>query len=675
MLATFWSAGLCQDDLSIVTKTGKTFDTIEIGMPQGVEPRTFELKNPPRIVIDFKNALLVEGKKVIDISGPRVSTVRFAQNSSNPDNVRMVIDLKAETNKEINIDRASGQVLIKILDINARAAILSQEAKTEEVEDPLQWKEILPSTVFLPDLSVIKGFKIFVAGKRLALGNKPYFSGKTLMVEAGGIFEAMGFEYELNKKAMRAKALLSEEVQVKIKTKIEYFLVNSRRRLLEKSAIIKGGKLYVPLSSIVSGVGYGTYWNKQTKALYIAPRITSVSWNIVEGQKCVDIETTSGVATFEMSEKLSPRVITVDIPNLILDIPEKKIPVKEDEVAGIKTFQKGGKARIGIYLDSKQYTRIVRSGNILGIVMQPAVSAISFTSESDSVNILISMTKQVEPTVRHFSNPVRIIVDIPQALYKGELNYDVGLGSVNAIRASQFSMDPISSRIVVDLAKDVEYSTSVSDDKKMMRLIISNNEPPKPKAKVKSKKLKALAGKIIVVDPGHGGSDPGTFGYSGSSVKEKELNLSTAYKLAKLLSEAGAIVLMTREDDNEMPLANRVDFSINNRAALAISMHYNSIDKPAIAGTETYYYNDNSKLPGGIIHKHLVSGLNRADRGLSKVKYFVLYKNYLPAVLVEPLYLSNAEEESLGVNEEYQQKVAASIFKGIKEYFEVLRKI
>jgi N-acetylmuramoyl-L-alanine amidase len=142
-----------------------------------------------------------------------------------------------------------------------------------------------------------------------------------------------------------------------------------------------------------------------------------------------------------------------------------------------------------------------------------------------------------------------------------------------------------------------------------------------------------------------------------------------------MLSEAGAIPLLTREEDHDLNLQSRVEFVKNNKADILVCMHYNSSFKSDISGTETYYYNPNSKLLASLVHRSMLSGLGRQDRGLSQVKFFVIYNSPVPSVLVEPVYLSDRNEERLATDSEFQEKVARSVFDGIKQYFEVLKKI
>ncbi|MEK7376684.1 MAG: N-acetylmuramoyl-L-alanine amidase, partial [Candidatus Margulisiibacteriota bacterium] len=371
-------------------------------------------------------------------------------------------------------------------------------------------------------------------------------------------------------------------------------------------------------------------------------------------------------------KKEKPLVLIVNIPNFILDSNEQKITVNEDGIKGIKAVQaRDGSVKIGIYLSENQSHNLLAKDNKLIISFPPTVNTLKVTEEAEAVKIRIFSTKPVSPNIRRLTDPDRIIIDIPDSFFEAQKQIEIGKGGVLRTRASQFMINPLTSRIVIDLQKELDYSTSVSDDNKTILVSIEKAEI----AAKKAKKVKVLKNKTIVIDPGHGGKDPGGYGYSGESVKEKDLTFSISHMLAKMLSDAGAIVLLTREDDVEMSLQNRVDFANNNKADILLCMHYNSFYKTSISGTETYYFNPNSKLLASIVHRRMLADLERANRSFSKVKFFVIANALMPSVLIEPVYLSNPEEEKLALEAAFQEKIAKSIFEAVKEYFEIIRRV
>lgn len=193
---------------------------------------------------------------------------------------------------------------------------------------------------------------------------------------------------------------------------------------------------------------------------------------------------------------------------------------------------------------------------------------------------------------------------------------------------------------------------------------------PKPKETVTaSSSNKGLKGKLIVIDPGHGGSDAGTQGKKYGT-HEKTLNLSTANYIADKLRQAGALVTMTRTGEAENPsLSSRVAVSEKQRADAFVSVHYNASPKPN-SGTLTFYYSSSKDMP---LARKIEAQLNRAldlkSNGISYGNYHVLRENARPSVLVELGFLSNAKDEQLVKSSAYQLKAAEAIVNGLQDYF------
>ncbi|MFE5317921.1 N-acetylmuramoyl-L-alanine amidase [Paenibacillus sp. NPDC056579] len=181
---------------------------------------------------------------------------------------------------------------------------------------------------------------------------------------------------------------------------------------------------------------------------------------------------------------------------------------------------------------------------------------------------------------------------------------------------------------------------------------------------------KGLKGKLIVIDPGHGGGDHGTTGTKYRS-SEKTLNLSTANYLADKLKQAGAQTIMTRTRDGDNPeLSERAGLSQSKRADAFISIHYNSSPKPT-SGTLTFFYSQSKDMPlARKIEEQLNKQLNLKSNGISFGNYHVLRNNSRPSALVELGFLSNAKDEAVVRTADYQRKAADAIVDGLHEYFD-----
>ncbi|GED59008.1 hypothetical protein BFO01nite_31400 [Brevibacillus formosus] len=185
----------------------------------------------------------------------------------------------------------------------------------------------------------------------------------------------------------------------------------------------------------------------------------------------------------------------------------------------------------------------------------------------------------------------------------------------------------------------------------------------------KSTKSPGLKGKVIVIDPGHGGSDVGTQGTKWNSM-EKTLNYKTSMLLASKLRQRGAQVFMTRTSDSQKPsLAQRVAFSESKGADAFISIHYNSSVKPN-SGTLTFYYSQDKDEPlARAIESRLAGGIGLRSNGISFGNYHVLRENNDPSVLIELGFLSNPKDEGIVRTSSYQDKAGQAITEALADYF------
>ncbi|TCS94141.1 N-acetylmuramoyl-L-alanine amidase CwlD [Hazenella coriacea] len=193
-----------------------------------------------------------------------------------------------------------------------------------------------------------------------------------------------------------------------------------------------------------------------------------------------------------------------------------------------------------------------------------------------------------------------------------------------------------------------------------------------------------MTGKMIIIDPGHGGFDGGAV--SATGLVEKEVTLKIALFLRDYLQEAGALVVMTRETDTDLSqtstkkishrkaedLMQRVKLIEDQNADVFISIHLNAIPSPRWSGAQTFYHpkrEENKKL-ATLIQSQLIHHLGNTNR-LAKQKgdVYILKASPVPTALVEVGFLSNPQEASLLGTEDYQKKLAASIYYGLLEYY------
>lgn len=187
-----------------------------------------------------------------------------------------------------------------------------------------------------------------------------------------------------------------------------------------------------------------------------------------------------------------------------------------------------------------------------------------------------------------------------------------------------------------------------------------------------------LSGKMVTIDPGHGGTDPGAIGKKGT--KEKDINLKVAEKLREYLLEKGARVTMTRTTDKDVfgldatdaqELQARVDVAQTNEADLFVSLHCNASTNAKVGGMSSYFFpkTDYDKMAAAAIQEDLTKKFGLDDLGVRQASFYVNKRSSMPTVLVEMAFISNEKEEKLLRSNWFQSKMAKAIADGIEDYF------
>ncbi|MFO7311175.1 MAG: N-acetylmuramoyl-L-alanine amidase [Bacillota bacterium] len=178
---------------------------------------------------------------------------------------------------------------------------------------------------------------------------------------------------------------------------------------------------------------------------------------------------------------------------------------------------------------------------------------------------------------------------------------------------------------------------------------------------------KPLAGYTIVLDPGHGGRDPGALGVSGRTW-EKYNAWFVALDAKALLEQAGATVVLTRTGDVYVTLAERVQLAHRHGADLYISIHNDWNPTASIRGVTTYYWHERSRRLAEVLQAELASRLGTRSVGVLRQPFYVLRNTQMPAVLVELGFLSNREEEARLADPAYRWRAAEAIYRGVLRY-------
>ncbi len=302
------------------------------------------------------------------------------------------------------------------------------------------------------------------------------------------------------------------------------------------------------------------------------------------------------------------------------------------------------------------------------------------------IEIGMNRTDLAYTVQKNEAKPKQLIVDMQNSLLgsvRPDATLDGSLGRYLTIRETGRHQ----LRVMVAFASEVEEQnykvyTLPADRQanKPYRLVIDVMTPAEaPMSKIPFGGAEGVAGQVIVLDPGHGGSDSGAVGPNG--VREKDIALQVAQKVRAILEGAGARVVMTRTTDRDVygPNASageelQARSDVANRlpdASVFLSIHCNAFGSPTANGTETY------SAPGsyqgrrlaGFLQEELVSAGGLVNRGAKEANLYVLTHTNMPAALVELAFISNYREEELLTSDDFQNKMAHAIAKGLSRFF------
>ena len=257
-------------------------------------------------------------------------------------------------------------------------------------------------------------------------------------------------------------------------------------------------------------------------------------------------------------------------------------------------------------------------------------------------------------------NPPRVFTDLANAVLEVNCRKSFPTGPIREIRMAQQAPDgdtPVA-RLVIELRESQEYSESVDGED----LVLAFGQPP-------ARKL--LKGKVIVVDPGHGGKDSGALSDDGSDqVQEKDVVLDLGLRLAQLLRPQGAEVVMTRADDTFIPLVARSDTANRLSADAFVSVHCNSCGTPnTLCGTRVYYDHPDSVPLAAAVQEELIAVMGSKDNGLRNANFSVIRRSQCPGVLVETAFINHDEDRKLLTDPESRQRISEAIARGVIRFF------
>ncbi len=367
------------------------------------------------------------------------------------------------------------------------------------------------------------------------------------------------------------------------------------------------------------------------------------------------------------------------------------------------------------------------AGKVLAVKIGGTIKQIRHWSSADYSRVVLDLSRKVSYQAHVLKpqpgKPPRLYVDLEPARISPYLKPLVPVkdGLLKQIRFGQYRKNTV--RVVLDLASLTDYRVFFLDEPARLVIDLIGKEtrqkacPSPPKiinGEISLAQQLGLCIRRVVIDPGHGGKDPGC---RRRNLKEKDIVLKVAKRLAeKLRAKLGCQVILTRSRDVFIPLEQRTAIANMKRADLFISIHVNSSPKRSAYGIETYYLNfasdeeamrvaavenaasthslselqnllkgillntklEESRRLAEAVQKNLVKTLRRRyrrvkDRGVRTAPFVVLIGTRMPAVLVEIGFLSHPVEAKRLISPRYQDQVAEGIARGIVAYVKEMK--
>ncbi|WP_411349846.1 N-acetylmuramoyl-L-alanine amidase [Paenibacillus sp. WLX2291] len=430
-------------------------------------------------------------------------------------------------------------------------------------------------------------------------------------------------------------------------------ILNDQTLTGAKDVMTVNGSTMVPVRVISENLGYQVIWNKSNQQVTVSNGASRLAMTI-------------GINTADSSNGK----VTLDQPSFIQS-GVTYVPLRfVSEQMGLDVQWDNASKTVSLQSNMSSMPGMNDDGDTTddgAATATPQVDAVSFSDN----RLLISANAVIKLQSSVLTNPNRIVIDLPGATFSDKFLQGKVLEQgdvqtlavpnstvVKQIRYSIYSTTPAQVRLVIDLHQSQSFTTYAQGNLIFVDLNTSSNTKP----------IGTNGKKVVVIDPGHGDTDSGGVGITG--VLEKDVVLKVGNKVAALLKKESQIdLIMTRTDDTFIPLDNRVKIAEQANADVFLSIHGNAAPNINASGTETFYADTaRSKKLSDIIQKHVLEATGFKDRGSKQANYVVIRKTTMPAALLEIGFLTNKTEESIIVQDDFQNKVAQAIVDGLKEY-------
>ncbi len=543
--------------------------------------------------------------------------------------------------------------------------------------------------------------KIYFQNRELTSDVEPYIENGRTMVPVRMVTEAMGYDV-LWDQEKQTVTIVSTKTQIVMVIGSREVRIGNQTVTMDVPAVIQQSRTFVPIRFVAENFGYQVEWNQNNRSVLIATPdsetnvkptptpdnqsaqqesantagdiiVSKIFTERTANQLLVKVQTASGRVESPQTMTLeNPKRYVLDIPNAILKSDTNALNVESEYISKVRFSQFTNSPNVvRIVIDLNKDTEITYGydGGFFTLYIKDSPSSIrQITAEKQEGkdSITVSSNTVLSPDCFVLYNPYRIVFDFYNtACTANNLTF-----SGNYVEAIEFYEHSDKTRITIRAKENAGYQYQADGDTFRITVTdVKNNTVNQENSK-----------KLIVLDPGHGGTEVGALGKIDGKVvvQEKDLNLTISNRVLEILLEKGYHVIATRTTDTYVGLTNRADIANSANAALFVSIHNNSYETSGPQGTLTMYAYDEAKAgasfsgktAAAIMQKDLVKGTEGQDRGLlQNAQIVVLKKTNMPAILVECLFMSNDQDLQELLKSERLEKIAVHIAEGVENIY------
>ena len=620
------------------------------------------LTEPDRIFFDIENAVITFPNSTYEIKNSRLKQVRIAQNSIEPNIVRVVIwNSPTYDASHIKVLKINNNIVIKLSNEIPIQQYLTQTYK-ETKESAIEYYE-----------------------KAVAIQEETTPQPQ----ESDEIFN-------------KVQQAFKEENQELVRPNIEQRQARLKSRFFLENAEARNGNLLIGGIGVIN-VEKPFILTEPNRVVFDLPN-TIVLQELRDKEFKLSDTATVKIGQFEPSK--ARIVIKTDKPETYRPIYSTNLQTlliaKSALISGVnlsKTTSELAYFKEENINETTDVINIIFSNPIIYSIKREETKAYLYiynltNFNADSFNVASSKNKagfevkQIGTNAFRFSFPVKssTLVDCYETLNASQLRFVFTTPKVVQTTSEPKVTPTTPTTPTTPVEKKPQTKTPVRVPEKKPETTTKKENPfsvllekqperkvePKKPTKYEETKISKIKKKMIIIDPGHGGNDTGAL--RGSTL-EKDLTLKIALKVRDCLREKGLKnIILTRYNDKTLSLDDRVQIANKKDADIFVSIHINASVKSEINGIETHYYTDNGYNVAKIIHKELMNNVDAMDRGLFKSKFYVINHTEAPAVLLELGFISNEQERSSLNSSKRQMDSAQAIADGIVNYLVEYRK-